>query len=167
MTLFHTSLTFSTQLIFTRSKARAVKLTNTGAGVLLITKISMTGQFRETNDCPSHLKHGEHCTISATFHPTTKGVLEGSLQVTDNAPGSPQKVPLRGTGTYVQLRPTQLNFGVQPVGTKSLPKTIALTNQGHETLNITSITITGTDASDFAETNNCGHQVASGSQLFH
>jgi hypothetical protein len=66
----------------------------------------------------------------------------------------------------VQLRPTKLNFGVQPVGTRSLPKRVALSNQGHETLRITSITITGADAGDFAETNNCGHQLASGASCF-
>jgi hypothetical protein len=155
VTFSPTSLTFPNQVIFTTSPAQPVKLVNTGAGILFITKISALGPFRETNDCPGNLKHGEHCTISVKFHPTMKGVLNGSLQLTDNAPGSPQKVPLTGTGTYVQLRPTRLNFGVQPVGTKSLPKRVALTNQGHETLNITSITITDADAGDFAETNNC------------
>lgn len=166
VTLSPTSLTFPTQLIFTTSKAQSLKLTNTGAGILLIAKIFATGPFRETNDCPSHLKHGEHCTISVKFHPTTKGILHGAVVVSDNAPDSPQKVPLTGTGTYVQLRPAKLHFGVQPVGTKSLAKRVALTNQGHETLNITSISVTGKDDGDFAETNNCGHQVASGASCF-
>jgi hypothetical protein len=166
VTLSPASLTFPTQLIFTTSKARAVKLTNTGAGVLLITKVSVTGSFRETNDCPSHLKHGEYCTISITFHPTTKGVLNGSLQLMDNAPGSPQKVSLRGTGTYVQLVPTMLNFGTQPVGTRSLAKRITLTNKGSAAVNITSISITGVDARDFAETNTCGKSVVSGASCF-
>jgi hypothetical protein len=160
------SLTFPTRLIFTTSRAQPVKLTNTGVGILLIAKISVTGPFHETNDCPSHLKPGDLCTISVKFHPTTKGVLNGSLQLTDNAPGSPQNVPLTGTSTYVQLRPTKLTFGVQPVGTRSLPKRVALTNQGHEILHITGITITGADAGDFAETNNCGHEVASGASCF-
>lgn len=52
------------------------------------------------------------------------------------------------------------------MGTKSLPKKIALTNQGHETLNITDIAITGADAADFAETNNCGHHLLSGASCF-
>jgi Bacterial Ig-like domain (group 3)/FG-GAP-like repeat/Abnormal spindle-like microcephaly-assoc'd, ASPM-SPD-2-Hydin len=159
-------VTFPTQLIFTTSKTESVKLANTGLGILILSKIVTTGPFRQTNDCPSHLKHGEHCTISVKFHPTTKGVLNGSVEVTDNAPGSPQKVALTGTATYVQLRPMKLNFGVQPVGTKSLPKTVALTNQGHQTLNIMNISITGIDAKDFAETNTCGKSVASGASCF-
>jgi hypothetical protein len=66
----------------------------------------------------------------------------------------------------VQLVPTKVNFGNQPVGTKSLAKTITLTNKGNSTVTITGISITGTDARDFAETNTCGKSVASGASCF-
>jgi len=166
VTFSPTSLTFPTQLVFTTSKAQPVKLTNTGAGVLLITKISVTVQFKQTNNCPSSMAPGANCTIIVKFHPSTKGVFHGVVSVTDNAAGSPQKVPVTGTGTFVQLLPTKLNFGTQPVGTRSLAKRITLTNKGGVTVNISGITITGADAGDFAETNNCGHQVASGASCF-
>ena len=106
-------------------------LTNSGAGVLTINHINVTGPFSQTNNCPSSLNPNASCTISVKFHPTTKDVFHGTVSVTDNAPGSPQKVPLTGTGTFVQLLPTKLNFGTQPVGTRSLAKTITLTNKGH------------------------------------
>jgi hypothetical protein len=93
-------------------------------------------------------------------------VLKADLSVVDNAPGSPEKVPLTGTSTFVQLTPTKLNFGTQPVGTRSLPKRIAVTNKGDAAVNIAKISITGTDAGDFAETNNCGKQLASGASCF-
>jgi hypothetical protein len=109
---------------------------------------------------------GAKCTISVAFKPTTIGTLTGSVSATDNAPGSPQKLALRGTGTYIQLMPTGLNFGNQPVGTKSLPKTIALTNKGSVTVSMTGISITGTNTSDFAETNTCGTSVAAGASCF-
>jgi Abnormal spindle-like microcephaly-assoc'd, ASPM-SPD-2-Hydin len=86
--------------------------------------------------------------------------------VTDNAPGSPQKVPLTGTGIFVQIVSTKLNFGTQPVGTRSLAKRITPTNKGNSTVPITSIAINGTDAGDFAETNTCGKSVASGASCF-
>jgi hypothetical protein len=161
-----TSLTFPVQLVFTDSKPQSVTLTNTGLGVLLISKITVTGQFSQKNDCPSQLKPNDKCTIQVTFDPQTKGIQNGSINVADNAPGSPQQVPLTGTCTYIQLAPAKVNFGTQPVGTKSLPKKITLTNKGDAAVNISSITITGTDAGDFAETNNCGHQVASGASCF-
>jgi hypothetical protein len=166
VTFSPTSLTFPTQLIYTTSQPEPVQLTNSGLGILLITKISATGPFSETNNCPSSLNPNAYCTINVKFHPKTKGALNGSLNVKDNAPDSPQKVPLTGTGTYVQLVPAKVNFGTQPVGTKSLPKKITLTNKGDGPVNITSIAITGTDAGDFAETNNCGKQVKSGASCF-
>jgi len=73
---------------------------------------------------------------------------------------------LTGTGTFVQLVPTTLNFGTQPVDTRSLPEKITLTNKGGATVSITSISIMGVDAKDFAETNTCGKSVASGASCF-
>ena len=78
------------------------------------------------------------------------------------AAGSPQKVPLMGTGTVVQLSPTSLNFGSIKVGQTSSPKTITLKNLGTTTLSITSIAITGTNSGDFKQTNTCGGSVGAG-----
>jgi hypothetical protein len=166
VTLSPTRLTFPVQVVFTTSPVQQVTLTNSGAGVLTITRISVTGSFRQTNNCPSSLNPNAYCTINVKFHPTDKGAQDGSVDVKDNAPGSPQKVPLRGIGTFVQLLPTKLNFGTQPVGTRSLAKKITLTNKGSVTVNISGIAITGVDAGDFAETNNCGKSVAAGASCF-
>jgi hypothetical protein len=161
-----TRLTFPTQLIFTTSPAQPITLTNKGLGTLLISKIAVAGTFAQTNNCPNSLGSGNNCTIQVSFHPKTKGVQNGAVSVTDNEPGSPQKVPLTGTGTFVQLVPTKVNFGTQPVGTRSLAKKITLTNKGNAAVKITGIAIIGTDAGDFAETNTCGESVASGASCF-
>ncbi len=156
------SLTFPTQLVYTSSPAHKVTLTNTGKGILLINSLVLKGQFVESNDCGKQVQPAAHCTISVKFHPRDKGPLQGTVTLTDNAPDSPQNVPLKGTGTFVELVPRDVHFGTQPVGTRSLPKTITLTNKGGSAVNIQSILITGADAGEFAETNNCGNQVASG-----
>ncbi len=161
-----TNLTFPNQLVFTTSAAQTVTLTNSGTGVLTIDGIRATGPFKQDNNCPSTLYPGARCRIKVRFHPTKKGVQEGSVQVTDSAEGSPQKVPLKGTGTYVRFIPGELHFGTQPVGSRSLPRKITLTNKGDAGLDITTIDITGADAGDFAQTNNCGHHVASGASCF-
>ena len=96
------------------------------------------------------------------FAPTTSGTLTGSVSITDNASGSPQKITLTGTGTDIQFTPTSLNFGNQPVGTTSLAKKITLSNKASVTVSITSISITGTDKKDFAEINTCGASVKAG-----
>jgi hypothetical protein len=166
LTFSPTSLAFPTQLVFTSSPAQPVTLTNSGAGVLTINGISVTGAFKQTNNCPSSLNPGDGCTINVKFAPKTKGGQNGSVNVTDNAPGSPQSVPLTGTGTFVRLLPATLHMGKQSAGTRSLPKKITLTNKGNTVVKITKIVISGADAGDFAETNNCGKRVASGASCF-
>ena len=161
-----TSLTFPTQTVFTPSKSQAVTLTNSGAGILTIKAITATRQFIQTNTCGTTVNPGSSCTMNVVFKPTSKGAINGSVSITDNAPGSPQQITLTGTGTFVQLTPATVNFGSQPVGTTSLPKRITFTNKGSVPVNISSISITGTNVTDFVETNTCGSSVAGGGSCF-
>ncbi len=61
----------------------------------------------------------------------------------------------------VSLSPTSLNFGSQQVGTTSAAQTVTLTNTGGSTLNFSSVTITGTNSSDFTDAT-CGTSLAAG-----
>jgi hypothetical protein len=162
VTLLPTQLIFPTTVVFTSSPTKAVMLTNTGQGVLTITSILATSPFIQTNTCGTTIAPGASCTITVRFKPSNKGQVAGSLAITDNAPGSPQRVQLSGVGTYIQTNPTSIGFGNQPVGTTSFARQTIVTNQGHSTVSISSIAITGTNASDFAETNTCGASLASG-----
>jgi dienelactone hydrolase len=55
----------------------------------------------------------------------------------------------------VEFNPNSLSFGTVPVGQHSSPQPTTLTNTGKTNLNITGITITGTDSGDFSQQNNC------------
>jgi hypothetical protein len=55
----------------------------------------------------------------------------------------------------IEFSPTGLNFGKQPVRTTSKAKTLTVTSSGNAPLIIYSITTTGANASDFAQSNNC------------
>jgi hypothetical protein len=55
----------------------------------------------------------------------------------------------------VALSPSNMNFGVQQVGTTNT-KNVTLTNAGTTALTISSTGITGTDTADFARTHTCG-----------
>jgi len=109
---------------------------------------------------------GANCTISVTFTPAASGARTAALSIADNANGSPQTVSLSGTGTstaaVVSLSPASLAFGNEPVDTTSAGQAVTLTNTGNATLSITSLAPTGTNASDFAETDTCGSSVAVG-----
>ena len=56
----------------------------------------------------------------------------------------------------VSLSPSSVTFPTEVVGITSPPQTVGLTNTGNANLSLTSIAISGADAGDFAETNNCG-----------
>jgi FG-GAP-like repeat/Abnormal spindle-like microcephaly-assoc'd, ASPM-SPD-2-Hydin len=64
--------------------------------------------------------------------------------------------------TTVYVLSTSFSFADQLPGSTSPTQPVALTNYGASPLNITSISITGTDAADFLQTNTCGSSVAAG-----
>ena len=162
VTLMPSSLTFPLQLVGTTSSPQTATLTNTGDQAVTISSIVATAPFSQTNNCPSSLPVGAACQIQVAFTPTESGKVTGTLSVKDNAQGSPQQVALSGTGESVTLSPSSINFGNQKVGTTSVPVPITLNNLGTTTLNISQIKIKGTDAGDFAQTNNCGNSVPGG-----
>jgi hypothetical protein len=65
-----------------------------------------------------------------------------------------------GSTPFVNLSSTSLDFGSQPTGTTSSAQTVTLTNVGGGQLAINSIAVTGGNAGDFAQTNNCGTSLA-------
>ncbi|MGB8782805.1 MAG: choice-of-anchor D domain-containing protein [Terriglobales bacterium] len=94
-----TTLNLGNEVIGTTSKAQTITLYNYGSADLSITNIATSTVFAETNNCSPTLAAGASCTINVTFTPSAAGSVTGSLSVTDSGPGSPQTVPLSGTGT--------------------------------------------------------------------
>jgi hypothetical protein len=159
-----TSLTFSSENVGGSTAPLPITVTNNGSAALNVTSVSITGanpgDFSQTNTCiaSSPLAPNANCTISVTFQPTAAGPRSASVSVSDNVTGSPQTVPISGTGTAagVTLTPSSLTFLGQNPGTPpSSPQTVTLQNIGTGPLTISSIAITGTNVGDFAQTNNC------------
>jgi hypothetical protein len=106
------------------------------------------------------------CTINVTFTPAATGVQQATLFISDNAPGSPQQVPLTGNGVpplpAVTLMPGSLTFPDTAAGDSSVPKIITLTNSGQATLMFsgTGISLMGSNPGDFTATNTCGTSLA-------
>jgi len=162
------SLTFGMQGIGTASLSQAVALTNTGNEPLTIASIGVTGadasSFDFANSCGATLAVGAACSIHGHFAPTAVGALTAAIVITDNAAGSPHSVALNGTGLgpTVSLSAASLTFGSQAVGTASVSQAVTLANTGNEALSITSIKVTGADASSFDFANDCGTSLAAG-----
>jgi glycine cleavage system H lipoate-binding protein len=90
---------------------------------------------------------GNYTTNTAS---STCGVI-AQTQFNVNAPAG---------ASAVQLAPTSLTFGSQNEGTSSAAVAVTLTNSGTAALQISSIAVTGTNASSFLQSNNCHASVA-------
>jgi hypothetical protein len=167
VTLSASTLTFTSQNINTSSAAQSVTLTTTGA--LTITSVAVTGDFAVASGTTctngATVAAGASCVVNVTFTPTTVGTLNGSVVLTDNGTPSTQTIALTGTGSgaVVNLNPsTGLIFPGQIVNTASSASTVTLKNTGNATLSSIAITIAGTNAGDFSQTNTCGTALNAG-----
>jgi trimeric autotransporter adhesin len=171
------SVAFPNTLEGTPSAQMSVTLSNTGNATLNITGITIAGANPSDfaigtggNACGSTLGAGDICYIYVTFTPASAASFTATVQVSDNASGSPQTSTLTGTGTApptpaVTLAPNPVTFASQTIGVTSAATTVTLTNSGNATLTISSISITGTNPTDFASTagsSPCGGTLAAG-----
>jgi len=167
-----TSLTFATQNTGTTSAAQPITVTATGNQTVNLTSIAIAGANAgdfaiSANTCGATLAAGASCTVSVTFSPTAAGTRTAALTFADNATGSPQSVALSGTGqvasTTLGFNPTSLTFATQNTGTTSAAQPITVTATGNQTVNLTSIALTGANAGDYAiSANTCGATLAAG-----
>jgi len=164
------SLSFSNQVIGTTSASQTVTLTNNQSTALGIAGIAFSGtnssDFAETDNCVGSVAAGVNCSINVTFTPAALGSRAGSLEIANNISGNPLSIPLTGTGVAVSriagLSTGGLTFTNQMVGLTSPSQGITLNNTGNSTLTISGLAISGTNASEFAETDNCVGSVAAG-----
>jgi hypothetical protein len=97
------SLAFGTTQMGTQSDAQPVMVTNSGNADLNISKIALTGtdatDFTSNSTCVgTAINPGNSCTINVVFAPRqTAGAKTATLEITDDAPGSPHTVALSGT----------------------------------------------------------------------
>ena len=95
------------------TRPQSVTLTNEGSTPLIVSKISASGDFDPQKDWQSdcsRVKPGATCTIDVTFTPTAEGARSGTLEITYNAPDSPQVVRLSGTGSSASSCPASQQY---------------------------------------------------------
>jgi hypothetical protein len=127
------SVVFPTQVVGTQSSAKVVTLTNVGTSTLTISSISLTGanagDFTQTHTCGSTLGAGASCTISVTFHPSAIGTRNAEISISDNGGGSPQLVPLSGTGAVATSTSVASSLNPSTFG-QSVTFTATVTSSG-------------------------------------
>ena len=103
VSLSATSLDFG-QLAAGATASKKVTVTNTGAGTLDVSSLTLggddAGDYTLTGDgCSGQsVGAGEDCTVDVRFAPSEPGPRTARLSIADNASGSPQTLALTGTG---------------------------------------------------------------------
>ncbi|MGA8939800.1 MAG: choice-of-anchor D domain-containing protein [Acidobacteriaceae bacterium] len=160
-------LPFGNQVLNTTSASQPVTVTNSGPTAITFTSIVASSPFAETDNCSSSLAANSSCTINVTFTPTATTGATGTLTLTDSDSSSPQTVTLSGTGIAgtpkATLSPMTLPFGDQTINISSSGMGVTLSNPGTATLTNIALSITGTNPTDFSETNNCSATLDAGS----
>jgi hypothetical protein len=151
------------------SAQKMVTISNSGTGQLLVNSISISGanaaEFSQTNNCTAVASKGT-CTVTVTFNPTLPfGKKVASLMISSNdAKKSTISVNLSGqaSASKISVKPSSLSFGTMVVGGTPVIKTVKVFNKGLSDLMVNSLGITGTNASEFSQTNDCGTVQAGG-----
>ena len=163
------SLTFAGQAIGTTSASLPLTITNTGNAPLQITGMGFSGSnagdfaFASAFTAPTAgspitvAANGGSTSIPVVFNPAALGARAATLLITDNAPNSPQAVPLSGTGISgqsgtISVTPPSIAFPDQAVGSSSAPSPVTVTNSGTAAVQITSLAFSGANGGDFSTT---------------
>jgi hypothetical protein len=133
-------------------------LTNSGTASVTISQATIGGAgFSFTGlTLPLTLTAGQTVNLSVTFAPSAAGNVTGNLSLTSNATGSPTVVPLSGTGVAPVLAASPLNLTFSaPLSVRSQAQSVTVTNAGTSALVLNSLSLTGTNPTQFAQTTNC------------
>ncbi len=159
------ALVFGSVYLGFSSAPQQVTIKNAGTGTFFFATPHFSGytpDFSITDNCGSALIAGQTCRVSVTFSPKFSGIRTGYLEFSySNIYGA---FTLTGTGVAAStavISPSTLSFGSRKIVTRSAAQTITITNSTAAALNNSLITITGINAGDFVQVNNCGATLAS------
>lgn len=150
-------LSFGTVALGTKSQPQALTLTAAATPSLFIKQIAVSGNFLQTNDCPSTLQSGESCTINVVFQPTGNAPVQGALAVTTTTAENALlafSVALTGMGSgnvvsHVSVQPAVLNFGNKGPDRPDSVKKLTMTNtSGNTPVSIQHVSLSGSPTLD-------------------
>jgi len=155
---------FGAHKVGAATKATIVVTNNTGASESFAASLSGPdkGDFTFSGCGTQVYGKGQHCTITVTFTPSAGGTRTATLNLTIG--GKAYASQLSGTGLALTITPTSLNFGSVTVGQHSSPLPVNIKNNSTSAVSIVSpgITIVGSGAKAYSQTNNCGSSIGAG-----
>ncbi len=171
LTITPSVVAFPATLVGTPSlQQQTVYVYNTGTQTVNFSSVTISGanaaDFSIAYDTclPSESVSG-FCYLGVAFTPSIIGTEVAQLNFVDDASGSPQTVPLSGTGQGPTLTlstyPSALTFSPQNVSVSSNSQNVSLQNTGNTAITLGALQISGPNAGDFhLVSNSCGSTLA-------
>ncbi len=155
VSIYPSIVTFGQYGLGISSSPIPITVANISKSVVLISSITLSGDFTQTNNCGTTLSPGEQCTVQVIFKPAKVGILNGSLNIMDGA--GAQQVQLSGTGVNGSVVAFSSNYEIlnQPPGYTSPPLSIVISNLGNKNLKIYSATLEDGGVWNFFGNTNC------------
>jgi cytochrome c553 len=172
-----TSLAFPATVQAAQSAASTLTLSNTGTSALTVSAVSLAGAnpadflVTPTAGCGAgqSLAAASSCSYSVIFNPQAVGARSVTLNISHNAAGGLLSATFSGQGTAqpmpsISLDANQFSFGSIVNGTAAATKVLTVSNSGNALLNLSSLTLAGTDAAQFTKAGTCtaGSNIAAG-----
>ncbi len=134
---------------------------NSGDRALLLDSLRLAGEasteFEILYPC-AFVPPLNECKIAVVFIPITIGVKNATLKIFSNDLQSPvYDIPLSAStpAAILEIENNVIDFGNVPVGNLAF-ESVTLHNSGQKQLNISSVSLSGTNSSLFRLANNCG-----------
>lgn len=152
------------------SARRDVTLTNSGTGTLKITALTFqAGSHADYSLVPASLPivlaQGQSATVGVVFAPQAFYTRTATLVVaTDDVDQPAHTVAITGEGGSVpslQIAPASLAFGLVQVGATA-QRTFTITNAGEQPLDVSALTVTGTNPTRYSASPNGAATIAGG-----
>lgn len=149
-------------------ETRMVTLSNNGSDDLVISEITVkyelfgseiSTDFDLVSQNCTVLAPGGSCQAEISFYPKKTGSQRSYLNISSNDPVEPyRQVSISGYGQYpaaqISVYPYSVDFGYVEIN-EMATDTIRLSSTGELDLNITSVTLSGTNADEFTYDNPC------------
>jgi hypothetical protein len=154
------SLAFGSRTIGAGATAtQQVTVTSNGTTALNVAAVSIIGanfnQFvlgAQTCTTASPIAPAGTCTVDVSFDPDSVGAKTADLRIVSSGLGSPQLVPLTGTGTEANATalPATLGFGSRDrTAGQTATQQVTVTSTGSSALNVAMPTLVGANPGDF------------------
>ncbi|MFQ5864131.1 MAG: choice-of-anchor D domain-containing protein [bacterium] len=142
------------------SADQALVVSNTGTSDLVVSSVSLIGADAAEFSINSGggaftLAPGASQNIMVGFNPSSSGSKSAALRINNNDPDeAPLDVTVSGNGVAaggpdIAVDPTAYDYGDVGVGS-SATQTFAVSNTGTSDLDVSSVSLTGTDAAEFS-----------------